>query len=121
MLWKISQCTNTTPRRVPPAKPSQYQRGNAMRPIASTPVVTTTLNATIPISGFGNPNADACGVAITDPHESTGLMLHAGTSEGFAGILIFPPASVTAPASPATPAISTHQALAGPTAMPAGR
>jgi len=34
---------------------------------------------TMPISGLGNPNADACGVIITEPHDSTGLMLHDGT------------------------------------------
>src|ERR1700758_3443654 len=105
MLWKISQCTNTTPRRVPPARPSQYQRGNAVRPTASTPVATTTLNATMPISELGNPNADACLVAITDPHDSTGLMLHDGTYDGLASMSIFSAVSVNAAASPATPAI----------------
>ena len=31
------------------------------------------------MSGFGKPNADACGVIITEPQDSTGLMLQDGT------------------------------------------
>ena len=33
----------------------------------------------MPMSGFGKPKADACGVTITEPQDSTGLMLHDGT------------------------------------------
>ncbi len=33
----------------------------------------------MPMSGFGKPNTEACGVIITDPQDSTGLMLHDGT------------------------------------------
>ena len=47
--------------------------------MASTPVTTTTVKATMPISGLGKPNAEACGVTITDPQDSTGLMLQDGT------------------------------------------
>ena len=79
-LWKISQWMNTTPssgadrqtRPVPPRQPRLLAS-------ASTPVTTTTVNATMPISGLGKPNADACGVTITEPHDSTGLMLQDGT------------------------------------------
>src|ERR1700752_3990437 len=78
-LWKISQWMNTTPSAVPVARPAQYHRGSLTLASASTPVTTTTLKETMPISGFGNPNADAWGVTITEPHDSTGLMLHDGT------------------------------------------
>ena len=37
------------------------------------------MNETMPISGFGKPNAEACGVTITEPQDSTGLMLQDGT------------------------------------------
>ena len=64
---------------MPIASPTQYHRGSATLATASTPVTTTTVNATMPISGLGKPNADACGVTITEPQDSTGLMLHDGT------------------------------------------
>ena len=37
------------------------------------------VNETMPINGLGKPNADACGVTMTEPHDSTGLMLQDGT------------------------------------------
>ena len=61
------------------ARPAQYHRGSRTLATASTPVTTTTVNDTMPISGLGKPNADACGVIITEPQDSTGLMLHDGT------------------------------------------
>ncbi len=64
---------------MPVARPAQYHRGSPTLASASTPVTTTTVNATMPISGLGKPNADACGVTITEPHDSTGLMLQDGT------------------------------------------
>ena len=64
---------------MPVARPAQYHRGSRTLASASTPVTTTTVNETMPISGLGKPNADACGVTITEPHDSTGLMLQDGT------------------------------------------
>ena len=61
------------------ARPAQYHRGSATLPIASAPVTTTTVNETMPINGLGKPKASACGVTITEPHDSTGLMLQDGT------------------------------------------
>src|SRR6476619_7845915 len=78
-LWKISQWMNPTPSSVPMASPPQYHLGNATLKTASTPVTTTTVKATMPMSGFGKPKAEACGVIITEPQDSTGLMLHDGT------------------------------------------
>jgi hypothetical protein len=42
-------------------------------------VTTTTVNAAMPISELGKPSTDACGVVITDPQDTIGLMLHDGT------------------------------------------
>ena len=39
----------------------------------------TTAKDTIPMSGLGKPNSDACGVIITEPQDSTGLILQVGT------------------------------------------
>ncbi|CNK00134.1 Uncharacterised protein [Mycobacterium tuberculosis] len=33
----------------------------------------------MPSSGLGKPNSDACGVAITEPQDTIGLMLQDGT------------------------------------------
>ena len=63
----------------PVANPAQYHRGSLTLASASTPVTSTTVKDTMPISGLGKPNADACGVTITEPHDSTGLMLQEGT------------------------------------------
>lgn len=101
---------------MPTANPAQYQRGRRTFATASTPVTTTTLNATMPIIGLGNPNTDACGVTITEPQDSTGLMLHDGTYFGLIRISIFSYVSVSDAARPTTPAISTHTALGRPTA-----
>src|SRR5689334_18009027 len=67
--WKISQWTNTVPSADPAARPAQYQRGSDTPVTASTPVTTTTVKPTMPSSGLGNPNTDACGVIITDPQD----------------------------------------------------
>src|SRR5882757_1644691 len=101
----------TTPSVVPTASPAQYHRGSGTLAMASTPLTTTTENATMPISGFGKPNAAACGVTMTDPHDNTGLMLQDGTYAGFSSSLIFSMVNVNAAASPTTPAMSTHTAL----------
>ena len=63
----------------PTVIPTQYHRGSGTFATASTPVTTTTVNAAMPISGFGKPSADACGVVITEPHDTIGLMLQDGT------------------------------------------
>jgi hypothetical protein len=78
-LWKISQWMNATPSNVPAASPPQYHRGSRTLASASTPVITTMVKDTTPMSGLGKPNAEACGVIITEPQDSTGLMLHDGT------------------------------------------
>src|SRR6185312_547501 len=109
-----------TPTRLPAANPSQYQRGSETPLTASTPVTTMTLNATMPINGFGKPNSDACEVTITDPHDRTGLRLHDGLYVGSVSMLIFSTVRASEAASPSTPAMSTHHALAGRTATPAG-
>src|ERR1700758_98627 len=78
-LWKISQCTNPVPASIPAVNPTQYHRGSGTFATAKTPVTVTTLNPAIPMSELGNPSTDACGVAITEPHDTIGLMLHVGT------------------------------------------
>ena len=64
---------------MPVASPAQYHRGSRTLAMASTPVTRTTVKETMPISGFGKPNAEASGVTITEPQDSTGLMLQVGT------------------------------------------
>lgn len=78
-LWNISQCTNATPTRIPTARPIQYHLGNGTFATASTPVTTTTVKPAMPRSGLGKPSNDACGVVITEPHDTIGLTLHDGT------------------------------------------
>src|ERR1700730_11084344 len=73
-LWKISHCTNATPTRIPAANPAQYHWGKDTFDTASTPVTTTTVKPTMPSSGLGKPTIDACGVTITEPHETVGVM-----------------------------------------------
>src|ERR1700733_5261240 len=96
--------------------PTQYHRGRGTFATANTPVTATTGNAAIPISEFGKPSADACGVVITEPHDTIGLRLHDGTYEGLSRISIFSTVSVAEAISPVTPAISTHHALINGTA-----
>src|SRR6516225_10003799 len=67
------------------------------------------------MSELGKPNTEACGVAITEPHDTIGLMLHDGTYDWLVRSLIFSTVSMIDAISPITPAISTHQALAGGT------
>jgi hypothetical protein len=98
------------------AIPTQYHRGSGTFVTANTPVTTTTVNAPMPISEFGKPSADACGVVITEPHDTIGLRLHDGTYDGLSRIAIFSTVNVAEAISPAIPAISTHHALAGDTA-----
>src|SRR5215472_10158984 len=119
-LWKISQCTNAAPTRVPTVSPTQYHWGKDTFVTASTPVTTTTVKPTMPSSGLGNPSRDACGVTITEPHETIGLMLHDGTYDGLSRILIFSTVSVMEANKPITPAISTHHALSAGTRAPGG-
>src|SRR5246127_4767593 len=69
-LWKISQCTNAAPIRTPTANPAQYHCGKGTFATASTPVTVTTVKPTRPSSGLGNPRIDACGVTITEPHDT---------------------------------------------------
>ncbi len=83
----------------------------------STPVTVTTANAAIPINEFGKPNADACGVVITDPHATTGLRLHDGTYAGLIRISIFSTVSVAEAIRPSTPATSIHHAPAADTIL----
>src|SRR5581483_1068508 len=114
-LWNISQCTNPAPANVAAASALQYHCGKGTLVTASTPVTTTTVNAATPISGLGKPSTDACGVAITDPHDTTGLRLHDGTYDGLVQILIFSTVSVTEATNPMTPAMCTHHALGNAT------
>jgi hypothetical protein len=65
----------------------------------------------MPSSGLGKPSADACGVTITEPHETMGLMLQDGTYDGLSRILIFSTVSVIEANNPIKPAMSTHHAL----------
>ncbi len=95
--------------------PTQYHCGSGTFVTAKTPVTVTTVNAAMPMSELGKPSAEACGVVITEPHDTIGLMLHDGTYDGLSRILIFSTVSVTDAISPITPAISTHHALAGGT------
>ena len=78
----------------------------------------TTQNATTPISGLGGPKMEACGVLITEPQASTGLMLQLGTNSGSLSISIFSTNSVAEAIRPITPAMSTHHALARRTGTP---
>src|SRR5580692_6311129 len=82
--------------------PTQYHCGSGTFVTASTPVTVTTANAPMPISELGKPSADACGVVITEPHDTIGLRLHDGTYDGLSRISIFS-------------AVSTHHALASGT------
>ena len=77
-------------------------------------MVTTTVNATMPISGLGNPNTDACGVTMIDPQDSTGFRLHDGTNVGSISSSIFSTVRVKAEARPASPAMMIHSALGRP-------
>ena len=81
----------------------------------------TTVKPTRPSSGLGNPRTDACGVTITDPHDTTGLMLHVGTYDGLRSSSIFSTVSVIEAARPITPAMSTHHALGAGTPATATR
>src|SRR6516165_34667 len=114
-LWNISQCTNTVPITTPTVSPAQYHWGKGTFVTASTPVTITTVKPTRPSSGLGNPRPDACGVTITEPHETIGLMLHDGTYDGLSRSSIFSTVSVIEATKPITPAISTHHALAAGT------
>ena len=69
-----------------------------------------TANAAIPISGFGKPNADACGVVITEPHDTIGLRLHDGTYDGLSSSSIFSMVRVAEAIRPNAPAIRIHHA-----------
>src|ERR1700756_513272 len=110
-LWKISQCTNAAPIRTPTVNPAQYHWGRLTFATASTPVTTTTVKPTRPSSELGNPSTDACGVTITEPHDTIGLILHDGTYDGLRRRSIFSTVSVIEAARPITPAIKTHHAL----------
>src|ERR1700692_4430721 len=92
--------------------PTQYHRGSRTFVTANTPVTVTTANAPIPISELGKPSADACGVVITEPHDTIGLRLHDGTYDGLSRSSIFSTVSVAEAINPITPAISIHHALA---------
>jgi hypothetical protein len=63
---------------VPACSPSHHKRGSRTPDSSATPIVSATGNATTPISGFGKPNASACRVTITEPHDRTGLIEHVG-------------------------------------------
>ena len=77
-LWKMSQCTNTTPNVVPPGCPTKPPR-QAHRAISTTPTVSRAVAGDAQM-GLGNPNAAAWSVFRDRPAgESTGLMLHEGT------------------------------------------
>lgn len=78
-LWKISQVTNAKPPSAPRLSPSHTQFGKTTRAIKRTASVMTTEKEIKPIIGLGKPNTDACSVTITEPHESTGLILQLGT------------------------------------------
>ena len=54
----------------------------------------------MPSSGLGKPSTDACGVVITEPHDTIGLMLHDGTYDGLSRISIFSTVSVAEAISP---------------------
>src|SRR6516164_1119009 len=114
-LWKINQCTNTAPTRIPTVRPYQYHWGRSTFAIAKTPVTTTTVKPSSPSNGLGNARTDACGVTITEPHDTTGLMLHDGTYDGLRRMSIFSTVSVIEATKPITPAISTHHAPAAGT------
>src|ERR1700678_4612350 len=107
-LWTISQCTTAAPIRIPAVNPSQYHWGRDTFATTSTPVTTTTVKPTMPSSGLGKPSTDACGVTITEPHETMGLMLQDGTYDGLSRILIFSTVSVIEANNPIKAAMSTH-------------
>src|ERR1700722_14163052 len=108
----MSQCTKPAPASVPSVIPTQYHRGSDTFVTANTPVTVTTANAPIPISELGKPSTDACGVVITEPHDTIGLRLHDGTYAGSSRSSIFSTVSVAEAINPITPAISIHHALA---------
>src|ERR1700677_2184152 len=91
--------------------PTQYHRGSGTFVTANTPVTVATANAPIPINELGKPSADACGVVITEPHDTIGLRLHDGTYAGSSRSSIFSTVSVAEAINPITPAISIHHAL----------
>src|SRR6202012_3958747 len=93
----------------------QYHCGKGTFVTAKTPVTVTTVNAAIPMSELGKPSTEACGVIITEPQDTIGLMLHDGTYDGLSKILIFSTVNMNEAINPITPAISTHHALAGGT------
>src|SRR5690606_11979113 len=78
-LWTMSQCTNTTPAVTPICRPSQNQRRNEAPANRAAPTAATMAKEAMPSRGLGKPNSSACGVLITDPHDSTGLRLQLGT------------------------------------------
>src|SRR5258708_19745197 len=92
--------------------PTQYHRGSGTFVTANTPVTVTTANAPIPINELGKPSTDACGVVITEPHDTIGLRMHDGTYAGLSRSSIFSTVSVAEAINPITPAISIHHALA---------
>jgi hypothetical protein len=102
-LAAMSQCTNTTPNVAPACMPRRNQRGGVNPPSIAAPVVATTANAAMPMSGFGNPNAAACGLSITEPHEMTGLSEQVGTYDGSMSFSIFSSVRAAAAASPIRP------------------
>src|ERR1700730_35001 len=114
-LWKISQFTNAQPISTPTVSAAQYHWGRGTFATAKTPVTITTVKPTSPSSGLGNPRIDACGVTITDPQDTIGLMLHDGTYDGLSRISIFSTVRVSDAARPITPAMSTPHALGAAT------
>src|SRR5258707_12331848 len=92
--------------------PTQCHRASRTFVPANTPVTVTTANAPIPINELGKPSADACGVVITEPHDTIGLRLHDGTYAGLSRSSIFSTVSVAEAINPITPAINIDHALA---------
>ena len=74
-------------------------------------MTVTTANAPMTISELGKPSADACGVVITEPHDTIGFRLHDGTYAGLSRSSIFSTVSVAEAINPITPAIRIHHAL----------
>src|SRR3984957_19994597 len=66
----------------------------------------------MPMSELGKPSADACGVVITEPHDTIGLRLHNGAYAGFSRRSIFSTVSVAEEINSITPANNIHHALA---------
>src|SRR5699024_1899672 len=60
-------------------------------------------NPAIPMIGFGMPNASACSVAITEPHDRTGLTSQRGTESGSATNDSFSTNKITAAKRPMRP------------------